>query len=100
MWSWRRRREHRPRRGAPKDTDTFDNRAPPVSQVVQNLVSKISSDYALRVAFDRIEARAGVGQEITRLGQLSLARTTGARGGEGEDVHGRLEPLALGSFLR
>ena len=50
MWSWRRRREHRPGRGAPKDTDTFDNRAPPVSQVVHNLVSKRSSDYALRVA--------------------------------------------------
>ena len=87
-----------------KSTETFDNRAPPISQVAHNLVSKRSSGYALQVASNRNEARAGVGQEITRLGQLSLARTTRARGGEGESegkgVHGRLEPLALGSFLR
>ena len=89
-----------PERGAPKDTETFDNRAPPISQVVLNLVSKRSSDYALRVAPGREEARAGLGLEITRLGQLSLGSTTGSRGGEGEDVHGRLEPLTLGSFLR
>ena len=77
--------------------------ATPISQVVHNLVSEKSGDYALRVAADRNEALAR-GQEMTRSGRLSLARTTGARGGEGESegkgVHGRLEPFALGSFLR
>ena len=44
--------------GAPQDTETFDNRAHPVSQVVHNLVSEKSGDYALRVAADRNEALA------------------------------------------